>query len=415
MMRKTTLIAFIFLCAGFVSCKKGNNTQPKLSTGKNLILTPLEQQKATTDNAFSFKLYNAIGAGDNTTDNILVSPLSISFAVAMTSNGANGETLTGIRNAMDFNGFSQADLNAYYNNLITNMPELDPNTTLNIANSIWYKQGADVLPAFIAVNTESYKAKVQALDFSSASAVQTINNWVSTETNGKIPTILNNIPSNAFMYLINALYFKSNWNEKFDASATAPASFYLADGSTVQNPFMHSTVDANVYHDSNVSVIELPYSNKKYSMVIVEPAATTTLKELTAGLDSTKWAGWMSSLSGDKVQVALPKFSFSYSILLNDALKSLGMSLAFSDQADFSNISATRLQISAVQHKTFVAVDETGTTAAAATSVGVVSSAEPVDPVSYTINHPFIFVIREMNTGLVLFTGEVNNPTLKGE
>jgi len=403
------------LCAGFVSCKKGNNSQPRLSTGKNLILTPLEQQKATTDNAFSFKLYNVIGAGDNTTQNVLISPLSVSFALAMTSNGANGETLTGIRNAMDFNGFSQADLNTYYNNLITNMPELDPNTTLNIANSIWYKQGADVLSPFIAVNTNSYKAKVQALDFNSQSAVETINNWVSDETKGKILTIISNIPSNAFMYLINALYFKSTWNEKFDASKTAPASFYLANGSTVQSQFMHGTVGANVYHDNNVSVIELPYSNNKYSMVIVEPSTTTTLKDLTTGLDSAKWAGWMSSLSSDKIQVALPKFSFSYSILLNDALKALGMSVAFSDLADFSNISTTRLQISAVQHKTFVAVDETGTTAAAVTSVGVSTSAAPVDPTSYMIDHPFIFVIREMNTGLILFTGEVNNPTLKGE
>jgi len=415
MIKRATFITLICICTAFVSCKKGNNTPPKLSTGKNLILTPLEQQKATTDNAFTFKLYNAIGAGDNTTDNIMVSPLSVSFAMAMTSNGANGETLTGIRNAMDFNGFSQADLNTYYNNLITNMPQLDPNTTLSIANSIWYKQGADVLSPFITVNTNSYKAQVQALDFSSASAVQTINNWVSAETNGKIPTILNSIPSNAFMYLINALYFKSTWNEKFDASATTPSSFYLANGSTVQSSFMHGTIDANTYHDSNVSIIELPYSNKKYSMVIVEPSSTNTLKDLSSTLDSAKWAGWMSSLSADKAQVALPKFSFSYSILLNDALKSLGMSIAFSDLADFSNISATRLQISAVQHKTFVAVDETGTTAAAATSVGVVSSAEPIDPVVYNIDHPFIFVIREMSTGLVLFAGEVNNPTLKGE
>lgn len=414
-MRKATLIALMCLSAGFVSCKKGNNTQPKLSAGKNLILTPLEQQKATTDNAFSFKLYNAIGAGDNTTQNVLISPLSVSFALAMTSNGANGETLASIRNAMDFTGFSQADLNTYYNNLITNMPGLDPNTTLNIANSIWYKQGADVLSPFIAVNTNSYKAKVQALDFNSASAVETINNWVSNETKGKIPTIINNIPPNAFMYLINALYFKSTWNEKFDASATTPASFYLADGSTVQSQFMHGTVSANVYHDSNVSVIELPYSNEKYSMVVVEPSSTTTLKDLTAGLDSAKWAGWMSGLSSDKIQIALPKFSFSYSLLLNDALKSLGMGVAFSDMADFSNISTTRLQISAVQQKTFVAVDETGTTAAAVTSVGISTSAAPVDPVSYTIDRPFIFVIREMNTGLILFTGELNNPILKGE
>lgn len=416
MIRRSTIFTLIVLCVCFFSCKKGNNNAPKSNVGKALVLTPLEEQKAQTDNAFAFKLFNATGAGDSVNTNVFLSPLSVSFALAMTSNGANGSTLDAIRTAMDFNGFSQSDLNTYYNNLITNMPELDPNTTLNIANSIWYRQGLDVLPDFISTNTNSYKAKVAALDFNSASAIQTINDWVNTQTNGKIPTILNTIPSDAEMYLINALYFKSTWNAKFDPANTKPLTFNTANGSQKTTPFMSGSIDYNYYTDGQVNIVELPYSNQRYSMVLIKPAsATATIKDLSASLDSTKWAGWMSHLAPINGQVTMPKFSFSYNVQLNGALTSLGMGIAFSDLADFSKISASGgLKINKVVHKTFVAVDETGTTAAAVTSVGViVSVAAPSPPIIF--DRPFIIVIREMHTGLILFTGVVNDPTLSGE
>lgn len=409
MISKITVLTLLCFSVCFVSCKKSNN-KPKPDIGKDLVLTPLQAQKATTDNAFSFKLFKAIGAGDNTTGNVFISPLSISFAMAMTSNGANGQTLTAIRNAMDFNGFSQDDLNTYYNNLITNLPQLDPNTTLSIANSIWYRNDYSVLPAFISTNSNYYKAQVQGLDFVSPSSVQTINNWVSTQTHGKIPTIINNIPDNMIMYLINALYFKSTWNNKFDESKTAAQAFYKADGSQVSTKFMSGDISVNSYKDNDVTVIELPYSNQKYSMVIVEPKTTTTLKEVCAGLDSTKWAGWMGNLTQSRLLLTMPKFTFSYGLNLNDALKALGMNIAFADNADFSLIGPGKLKITDVEHKAFVAVDEEGTTAAAATSVGVGTTAVETPP-PFTINHPFVFVIREMHSGLILFTGIVNDPT----
>lgn len=411
MKRKTPPLVLILLFTVLASCKKSGVVPGK---GKDLVLTPAELQKVAADNALSLKLFKNLDSANIGNTNLFISPLSVSFAMGMTSNGANGQTLTAIRKTMDFNGFTQDAVNNYYENLITNLPQLDPNTTLNIANSIWYKQGFNVLPAFLHTNSNFYHAKVQALDFSSSSAPTTINSWVSQQTAGKIPTIVNQVPSDVVMYLINAIYFKSGWKEKFDPARTAKRDFYLPDNSTVQANFMDGHIDFKRYDNNEAHVFELPYSSSKYSMVIVMTAAGQTVNQLAAGLDSAKWSSWMNSLYGTNDELKFPKFTFSYSVDLNNPLRSLGMDIAFTDNADFSGIRAAGgLKITDVLHKAFVAVDENGTTAAAATKVEVgITAPAPQPPV--VIDHPFIFAIREMKSGLILFVGVVNNPLLTG-
>jgi serpin B len=415
--RKTPLYLLCSLIICFASCKKGNKVTPQ-NPGKSLVLTSFEQQKVIADNAFSIRLFKNLDSANSTGANLFASPLSVSFALGMTSNGASGATLTAFKNTLNFAGLSQDQVNAYYNNLITNLPELDPNTTLNIANSIWYRQGFSVLPQFLQTDSTNFHAQTQALDFNSPSALSTINNWVNDKTSGKIPKILDNIPGNAVMYLVNAMYFKSSWAEKFDPAKTKPQSFYLADNSSVQANFMTGDIDFNYCLSDKANVYELPYSNNRYSMVIITPGLSlsggTTLSQLAAGLDSLQWQTWMNNLKPCKGTVTMPKFSFSYGNLLNSALTDLGLGIAFSDQADFSLINpTTKLQISQVVHKAFVDVDESGTTAAAATSVGVIATiAGP--QYNPTFNHPFIFAIREMNSGLILFIGTMNNPLLTG-
>jgi len=396
----------------FGSCKKSELSKPAVKAGNVLVLNAAEQQKAVTDNAFSFKLFDDLALANNSGNNLFMSPLSVSVAMAMTSNGASGQTLTAIDSAMDFSNFSQSQLNAYYNKLITQLPALDPKTTLNIANSVWYRQGFSVLPQFISANSSFYKAEVSALDFSSPAAVSTINNWVSDHTSGKIPTIINSIPSDEEMYLINALYFKSTWQESFDPSKTQAAPFYVKTGNTVQAQFMNGTIDVNSYYDANVTVFELPYSGNKYSMVIVQPQAGKALADIIPGLNGAQWNTWMNALKATAAQVSLPKFAYSYNTSLNDALTAFGMGIAFSDGADFSKISPTRLKISDVKHKAYIAVDETGTEAAAVTAVGASATDFPLIAPNYNVNHPFIFAIRERNSGLVVFAGLVNDPLL---
>jgi serpin B len=302
-------------------------------------------------------------------------------------------------------------MNSYYNKLIIDLPQLDPQTTLKIANSIWYRQGFSVLPQFISTDSTYFHANVQSLDFTNPSSVNTINGWVSNQTNGKIPKIVDQIDGGDMMYLINAIYFKSLWSCKFDVSQTRPGTFYLPDASTVQADLMKGDkINYNVYRDQNVTVLELPYINSKYSMVIVEPSQTKIL----LNLDTVTWNGWMGKLTAGNGPVIMPKFKFSYNILLNNALGSLGMDNAFSDAADFTGINpAGNLHISKVMHKAYVAVDESGTEAAAVTSV-IISLTAALGPPTITIDHPFIFVIREMKTGLILFAGTVNNRLLPG-
>jgi serpin B len=412
-LRKTPLNLLCFLIIGLASCNKANTVTP--NKGKDLVITPVEQQEVSADNAFTLKLFKNLDSANTTGNNLFASPLSASMALSMASNGAAGQTLTAMWNTLSFNGFPQDSVNNYYHALITNLPLLDPNTTVNVANSIWYTQALTVLSPFLKTNSSSYNAKVQTLDFSDPASVNTINNWVSAQTNGAIPSIVKQISAQDKMYLINAIYFKSIWNEKFDATKTSPQPFYLADNSTVQPSFMDGNVDFNRYNDNNVTVIELPYANRKFSMIIAMPTNGGNVHQLLASIDSNKWKTWMAGLVPQKAEVKLPKFKFNYNINLNDPLTDLGMGIALGNNADFSLITTTLpLQITKVLQNAYVDVNESGTTAAAVTVVVVGTSVAAPSP-NVTIDHPFIFAIRQVSSGLIMFTGTVNNPLLAGQ
>lgn len=403
------LLSAIFTFCLSASCKKDKEEEGK---GKDLILTEREQQKVESDNQFTFKLFKEALSKHETGKNLMLSPLSVSMAMGMTVNGSNGATLEGIRTALELKSFTEEEVNSYYSKLIRELPLLDPKTSLKIANSIWYRKGFDVLPAFLQTNVDNYKAAVEALDFASPTAKDKINSWVNTNTNGKIPTIINVIKANSVMYLMNAVYFKSNWKYKFDNSKTSKKDFYLDGGTKVQADFMISNASINSAISQDATIIELPYINDKYSMVLVLPNQNTTVAQLAANLDQLKWKTWMSSLTVRTIDILLPKFKFEYEIGLNDCLSKLGMGMAFGNGADFSRIrSAGGLKIDDVKHKTFLEVNEEGTEAAAVTSVemGAVMS---LPPQPFLINRPFIFVIREIKSGLIIFTGIVNNPLL---
>jgi serine protease inhibitor len=411
MMKKTYLLFTLLmtlLCLG--ACKKDNDVNNQ-EPGKDLVLTSIEQQQAVADNNFSLKLLKQVATTSITNKNLMLSPLSISMAIAMTSNGSNGTTLQGIHNTLGFNGFSEAQINNYYQHLLTDLPALDSKATVKIANSIWYRNNFEVAAPFLQTNTNYYKAAVEALDFNNPASLTKINNWVNSQTNGKIPTIIEEIPANAVMYLINAVYFKSIWQYPFDKSKTAKSAFYTSPTSTVQADFMNANTTFKMGGKADASIYELPYGNGKYSMVMVLPAADKTVNDLISTLDNAKWNGWLSNLSTVTRDIKMPKFKFAYDITLNETLQALGMATAFdANAADFTRINSKGgLYISKVKHKSFIEVNEEGTEAAAATSVEITFTSAP-QPV--IINRPFLFAIREVNTGLILFSGVVNNPLL---
>lgn len=204
MIRKTITLLCLSLII-ITACKKIDNTP---DTGKELTLTAAEQLKVTADNAFTLKLFKATLNGNPDADNLFLSPLSVSMAVGMTSNGASGQTLQAIRNTMNFNNFTEDQVNGYYHKMITELPQLDPKTTLKFANSIWYTNSFTPIPTFLQANASNYNARIEAADFKNAAAKDVINSWVNNATDGKITSIIDNIQDNVIMYLINAIYFK---------------------------------------------------------------------------------------------------------------------------------------------------------------------------------------------------------------
>jgi serine protease inhibitor len=405
-MKKIYILSTLSLLLCFsVSCKKDKSAKG----GKDLQLTNEEQQKVATDNNFAFNLLKAVTVNENADKNIMISPFSVGVALSMVSNGSQGATLEAIHKTLRSEGLSEDIINDYYSKIIKDLPLLDPTTDINIANSIWYRQGFTPTPTFLKTNEDKFNARSEALNFQDPAAKNIINNWVNTQTKGKIPTIIEEIPQGMVMYLINAVYFKGTWKYTFDKSKTTTGTFNLGNGQTVPTPFMSEKMKLNMAITPSATAYELLYGNGKYSMVIVVPASTTTLNDYIASMTDEKWLALSNSLREAEIIIRLPKFKFSYEKELKSTLTNLGMGIAFGDQADFKRINPQgNLLISEVKHKTFIDVNEEGTEAAAVTSVGVGPTSGPMQ---YLVNRPFLFAIREVNSGLILFNGLIRNPT----
>lgn len=391
------------------SCEKESG---ETRVARDLELTPDEQQLVRQGNAVAFELFKQASSELGTHDNIMLSPISLSTALAMTANGANGATKSAMYKALGLEGMDEQTVNAYYEKLIAGLPYVDPTATLDIANSIWYRRGFSVLPAFLETNREQYKASVEALDFDDPAAPDRINSWVDQHTHGKIPAIVEHIPGNMVMYLINAVYFKGMWKQPFDPAQTAPRDFNLPDKNILTTDFMRLDASFPMYQGQIADAIELAYGEGQYSMVVLKPKNGHTPADVIDHLAAHgAWNQWTDGLRAGKANLHLPKFKFSYDRTLNSDLIAQGMGVAFTDQADFTGINPDGgLFISEVKQKTFVEVNEEGTEAAAATSVGVGVTSVPI-VTQFDVNSPFLFVIRESKSGLVLFIGQVNDPS----
>jgi serpin B len=280
--------------------------------------------------------------------------------------------------------------------------------------TIWIKKDYPVLEPFITTNQKYFDASIQSLVFNSA-ALNTINSWVNDKTKGKIPKILDEISSEEIMFLINAIYFNGKWQIQFEKSQTQNGSFTLATGATVNVPLMRLKEKFGYSEQIGYEALKMPYGRGKFGMVILLPYVGKTPGQIMAQMTSANWEALKGSLSANtKVDVWLPRFKFEWESDLNEILSSLGMTVAFSHQnANFSKINSNdQLFITKVRHKTFINVNEEGTEAATATSVGIgTTSAGPGGPEFHAIR-PFLFFITEEDTGAILFAGKVENPLL---
>ena len=407
---KYVIISFLNICF-LTSCQKDNPVTGNNNNNHDPNITSVQKRLVQSDNLFGVKLFQQIHQAEDADKNIFISPLSISMALGMTLNGAEGDTRSGMESALELNGLSQTDINQAYRNLIDLFAGLDPAVKMDIANSIWYRQDFTVLQSFIQTNQQYFDAEVKGLDFDDPTAKDIINQWVKDATQGKIDEIVDEISFDHVMFLINAIYFQGFWTHAFDPKLTIAGTFYRTNGSTVPADMMfHEDMPFFYYDAGDVEIAEFPYGNGLYSMVVLLPTPNSSIDDLIGNLTLQKWDNWLSQVdSNHNLQIYMPKYEMEYEIELKDVLSILGMDVAFSDFADFSGINdQLRLKIDKVKHKTYVKVDEEGTEAAAVTSVGIVVTSLPP---ALNINRPFVVGLRERETGSIIFLGKITDPS----
>jgi serine protease inhibitor len=374
-------------------------------------LTASEVKVRDAASAFAFALWAKINAAQRDT-NVFVSPLSASFALGMTMNGAAGQTFDQMRAALQFGSATQPEINGGYKSLIALLTSLDPAVQMRIANSIWYRQEFPFKQSFFDTTKAYFDATVRGLNFADVpTSLAAINGWVSAATSGKIPTVLDNIEAQQVMFLINAIYFKGSWRLRFDAAQTVASVFTTSGGTSQPVQLMHRLDTLSYAESPTYQAADLPYGNSAFTMTVLLPKTGTDVEMLAASLTPAVWQALAASFQVRKVDLSLPKLTLKYERKLNGDLQALGMVVPFKPGgADFTLMAAApagnQLYIDFVKQNTFVDVNEEGTEAAAVTTVGVGVTSMPSYPVM-RVDRPYLFVLRERLTGTVLFMGKI--------
>lgn len=409
---KTTLTSFLaFIILILLSCNK----EPiDINEYKDIQLDEKSAQIVEADNQFGFELFQKIFSSETEHENIMVSPLSVSLALAMTYNGADSDTKTAMEETLKLYGLTTDEINSSYQTLVNALKSLDSKVILEIANAIYYRDDFTVEQDFINTNKNYYDAEVSPLNFNLPNAKNVINDWVADKTHDKIETIIKEILPEHVMFLLNAIYFKGIWQSEFEKKDTEKKNFYLEDGTIIQTDFMKQENSVFFTRNELFSGVQLPYGQGNYNMYIFLPENDKTLNDVADNLNKENWESWIGNFFETNVDIELPKFKYEYEIKLNDILSEMGMGIAFSNFADFTGINKFGgLYIDYVKHKSFIEVNEEGTEAAAVTVVAIAyESAIPGGNISFVVNRPFLFAITEKSTGAILFIGTVKNPLL---
>jgi len=425
---RSALIVLTLL--GLVSCSvpSGEAVRPPGQSAQSekervtLPTVPSEDLAALVDgnSAFAFDLYQRLlEEGDG---NVFYSPYSISLALAMTYAGARGETERQMESALHF-ALPQERLHPAFNRLDLILATRGQGAEgkdgegfrLHVVNRIWGQEGYEFLDAFLDTLATNYGAGLRLLDFASGpeEARVAINEWVSEQTEGRIEELIppNVITGLTRLVLTNAIYFNAAWARPFNEDLTKDGPFHLLDGGEVTVPMMRQTEFFGYAEGAGYQAVELPYDGQELSMVILLPEAGG-FASFEESLDAEQVDRIVKNLQQQQVALTMPRFEVESAFSLKDALAALGMPDAFSMAADLSGMDGTQdLFIQDVVHKAFVTVDEEGTEAAAATAVVVaLKSAPPQEPVEMTMDRPFLFMIRDIKTGTVLFVGRVVQP-----
>lgn len=413
---KTTIFrsftgCFIIVSLLLFSCSK-DNTEIVPVEPVTINLTSNQIALIESENSFAFDIFEKTYQNAASSKNIIVSPLSISYALSMTLNGATGATREAMLEALRVNGITPEIINSSYKSLSEALLSVDKRVNISIANSVWTENNFVVKKPFTDILTKYYSAEARSFDIDDPLVPKQINTWIEGKTNGLIKDMVDKLNDNTVMLLINAIYFKGIWNSKFDKANTVSRSFYKSDGTTIEVPMMKQKADFKVYSGVNFVLAEFPYGQGNFVMDVFLPNENNGLNSVASSLTDDNFRKWIAGLAKRETDLSFPRFKNSYKKELKSILSDMGMGLAFTDGADFSNISDRNLLINDVTHQAFIETNEEGTEAAAATIVDIGVTSMPPAPFILNIDHPFIYIIRETTTNTILFMGKVADPTM---
>ena len=411
-MKKYGLISLISLFAItsliLSSCKK--------SSGETLPTEPVKIDISadqisliSSENTFAFDVFNKVIEKSGESENVIISPLSVSSALSMTLNGANGPTRNAMLTALRMNGLTPEAINSSYKDLTDALLTVDKRVLISIANAVWTENNFVVKKPFTDILTQLYNAESRSFDINDPLVPTQINTWIESKTNGLIKNMIGALDKNTVMLLINAIYFKGKWNSQFDINNTADGPFYKPDGSTTTVPMMKQSSEFKIFSGEGFTLAEFPYGQGNFVMDVILPSDNNGIKNILPLVNIDSFNGWLNQMNHRKTDLTFPRFKYEYKKELKDILTDMGMGIAFTDNADFSNISDMSLQISFVKHQAFIETNEEGTEAAAATVVGIINTSIQT-PFVLNINHPFLYLIRETTTNSILFMGRVVDP-----
>lgn len=388
------------------SCSEDEPVTPNIKYNPGTIkLTTAQQAQVENSNEFAWKFFKEVSKGEQ--QDVFVSPLSVTYALGMLSNGAVGDTQKEILEGLEFRSGKVDDINSLCHQLMIESPKLDKSTKVSMANAVVANKNKPLQPDFKNVVEKQYQALVTNQDFSSPATLSFINQWASDHTQGMVPKILERINPDGVSYLLNALYFKGIWYRQFDKKHTKKEAFTKADGTKSQVQMMHQKERFFAAENDNYQTVVLPYGNGSYEMVVLLPREGKELSSLLQTMDAKKWKDNLKNTYSSKVDLKLPRFTSAYNRELNDVLKLLGMNAMFdSSKANLTKMSAVSSFVSMVLQKAKIEVDEEGSKAAAVTVVDTAPTAvAPSKPILFHANRPFMYAIVEHSTGTIFFMG----------
>ena len=399
----------------FGQCSDDQNAAPA-----NLPnLAPLSGEARTlveSSNGFSLDIFRQVYQA-NPTENVVLSPLSINVALHMATNGATGDTKAEMKQTLGVADVGDDEINQAVRDLSAQLLSMDRKVTLSLANSIWFYDKFTLQAGFDELIQTYYDGRIEGLNFKDPNTKDRINGWVAEKTQGKITNLLEEVKEIDVMYLINAIYFRADWQYRFDPQQTQDAPFYLEEGQEVMVPTMFSEgVKLRSYYGSSFQLLDIPYGNGQFSLVILLPAGGS-LAEIMSQLNPADLSTWIAEADTLTPQLYLPKFKVSFKMDAKEELKELGMKLPFGPGANFdgffNEIPGERLYIDQVIHEAVIEVNEAGSEAAAATAVVIVlkSLGGKPQPAVVRVDRPFAYFIREQHTEAILFAGTMMNPS----